>query len=1233
MKARIAAVLALVVHTASGALVNDPFTDASHTNTSGGDAQGAVWFRNATSGSTLAVVDDVSVSPSSKALSLTATASARGMLAFFTPQTLATGQMMIVEFDFRFTTAPANGGQSFLFGLYDSAGTRQTADASSTTRLDDRGYGLVTNVGADTTNATRVFVERAGDDILGGSGVVFPSGSVNGASFACGTAARHHARLTVTRQANGSVLLQGCIDAGTTASVTVTTVTDEFYTFDMLALSNGTVIESFLIDNVSVKVPVPPTVAITSPATDTVLVSPAVLTITANATDNGSVAKVEFFRGTTKLGEDSAAPFTFDWVSPGPGVHTLTAVATDDDGDTATSAPVDIRVTGGAADEFDTLRLRWFDIFTGGNAHDLSDPDIAARVSGINGTAQANWNSMDKSAGRTTLWSDLATPTYGLHISGSFARLSGMAQAYVTNGCALKGNAALLADILSALDWMNANRYSDTTVSAASEWFAMEILAPQYINNICAMLYDSLSPGQLMRQMRAIEHFSPDPTVQQLGGSPAHGSNRADKCHITTVRGILVKDAAKLVLARDVIGQVFATVTSGDGFYADGSFVFHTGLAATATYGIELLVSLNRTFQLTDNSTWVITDPNRANVFGWVTKGYEPFMFRGAMMDMVAGRDISRSGSTDHIKGHEFLAAMIDTATYASPADALTFRRIAKAHINADTSRNFIANASLPTLIRIKPVLADASITPQPELVVNRQFAGSARAVHQRPGFAFGISMSSNRIFNYEAISSENYQGWHTGDGAAYLYNSDLDEYSNAYWPTVNRKRLAGTTVDTQTLANNADQSTFGTFAWAGGAELLGLYGVTGMELDARSSTLTARKSWFAFDNEIVALGSGITSTDNRTIETIVENRRLNDPASALTVDGVAKPATLGWSETMSGIGWAHLAATGGIIFHGGATVKGLREARNGAWSEINAAGSSAIITRNYATLWLDHGANPTNATYAYTQLPGASAAQTSAYAANPDIIILANTAAIHAVREQSLGITAANFWNDGTSTAGLITTDKKCSVLVRETTTQLDVALSDPTQLGGIVTIELARSAVALTSADPAITVWQLSPTIRFTANVSGALGRTLTATFQDTPFNAWQHAHFATNLALSAASLDPDNDGATNLLEFATGTDPLADSSAQRPVQSIASVAGTNYLALTFRRRTGASAVSIIVEATSDLITGPWLPDPVQFGVAVDNADGTETVTFRDIIPLGTVPLRLMRLKVTVP
>lgn len=62
--------------------------------------------------------------------------------------------------------------------------------------------------------------------------------------------------------------------------------------------------------------------------------------------------------------------------------------------------------------------------------------------------------------------------------------------------------------------------------------------------------------------------------------------------------------------------------------------------------------------------------------------------------------------------------------------------------------------------------------------------------------------------------------------------------------------------------------------------------------------------------DQIVALGSGITSTDAaRTVETIVENRKLNESGdNTFIVDGVTKPSGLGWSESMNNAHWAHLA-------------------------------------------------------------------------------------------------------------------------------------------------------------------------------------------------------------------------------------------------------------------------------------------------------------------------------------
>ncbi|RME94635.1 MAG: hypothetical protein D6766_05275 [Verrucomicrobia bacterium] len=91
-----------------------------------------------------------------------------------------------------------------------------------------------------------------------------------------------------------------------------------------------------------------PVVALSSPADGTSYVAPAEVTLTATASDpDGSVAKVELFNGATRLASLTAAPYTFTWANVPAGDYTLTAVATDDRGLTATSTPVTVHVQAG----------------------------------------------------------------------------------------------------------------------------------------------------------------------------------------------------------------------------------------------------------------------------------------------------------------------------------------------------------------------------------------------------------------------------------------------------------------------------------------------------------------------------------------------------------------------------------------------------------------------------------------------------------------------------------------------------------------------------------------------------------------------------------------------------------------------------------------------------------------------------------------------------------------------
>jgi arabinogalactan endo-1,4-beta-galactosidase len=91
----------------------------------------------------------------------------------------------------------------------------------------------------------------------------------------------------------------------------------------------------------------PPTVSITSPLNGAIFAQDANITIDANASDtDGAVTKVEFFQGTTKLGEDANSPYSYTWNSVPTGYYSLTAKATDDDGNSTTSSPVGITSLG-----------------------------------------------------------------------------------------------------------------------------------------------------------------------------------------------------------------------------------------------------------------------------------------------------------------------------------------------------------------------------------------------------------------------------------------------------------------------------------------------------------------------------------------------------------------------------------------------------------------------------------------------------------------------------------------------------------------------------------------------------------------------------------------------------------------------------------------------------------------------------------------------------------------------
>ena len=103
-----------------------------------------------------------------------------------------------------------------------------------------------------------------------------------------------------------------------------------------------------------------------------------------------------------------------------------------------------------------------------------------------------------------------------------------------------------------------------------------------------------------------------------------------------------------------------------------------------------------------------------------------------------------------------------------------------------------------------------------------------------------------------------------------------------------------------------------------------------------------------------------------------------------------------------------------------------------------------------------------------------------------------------------------------------------------------------------------------------------------------------------------------------------DPDQDGVSNLMEYALGTNPLAADSSGSPLPGVVN----GHLTLTFQR-VADPALLYQVRASNDL--GTWEAQPIWSSSGSANQPGTVTVS--DTQPVDTSRRRFLRLEVTLP
>lgn len=480
------------------------------------------------------------------------------------------------------------------------------------------------------------------------------------------------------------------------------------------------------------------------------------------------------------------------------------------------------------------------------------------------------------------------------------------------------------------------------------------------------------------------------------------------------------------------------------------------------------------------------------------------------MMDMVSGRSIARPSHTELETGRGILEAIVLLADGAPEDRKEQLLSFAKKQVlaGAENLDTFYSGMEASSMIAAKQLAADDSVEADDGTPYTKIFGSMDKATIHREGYTLGISMFSSRTGNFEYMNKENTKGWHISDGALFLYNGDAGQFSNNYWNTIDPHRLPGITTDhtegtnyESGLAYTSDKD------YAGGSSVEDLYATIAMDFHGQNTDLTAKKAWFAFDDELVALGTDISGITKDT-ETIIENKQIRDDGSnALVVDGEETQAELGESSA-AGVEYAWIEGNSGTdsigyYFPEGEDLEIKKEARTGSFQDINGAvadgaAGSEDVTRDYLSLAVSHGDGAED--YAYVLLPGRTEEETAEYASGSEIEIISNTAEVQAAADRSSGASGYQFWT--AASAGNVSADQASSVTMKEEDGTLKLGISDPSQTQDSVTIHVSGyKNLQYVDGDQEAVVNATEDGVDITVDTSAGAGKTyeLTLTYEE--------------------------------------------------------------------------------------------------------------------------------------
>lgn len=555
--------------------------------------------------------------------------------------------------------------------------------------------------------------------------------------------------------------------------------------------------------------------------------------------------------------------------------------------------------------------------------------------------------------------------------------------------------------------------YDSKTVDA--NWWFNKIYFPQRL-------------GEILIFMRAFNGFIPqeskpgidEPEILSLFTPTAikditlhsTGANAIDIALHYVYRGLLTENGKLLEETKNKLESVLADNIKTDLVYQD-----HGPQIMIASYGPVFCEGLIRLASYLANSpaAFDTKSENFSKILNFIRQT-QTSSIRGRSWDFsVLGRGVSRvnamHANMDYL---QLLADYIDTENATEYLDVLERLKGKK-----------------PANYKVREF--------------NKHYWVSDYTQHARSEYLFTVRNTSTRTAESETGNGENLKANYFSYGTTFMA-IDGDEYINIM-PVWDWSMIPGTTFphtdkypNRKTWGFNLGNTTF-----VGGVSD-GKYGASVLNLD--EVNITAKKSWFFFDDEIVCLGADIVDTNNKEVRTTINQTLMKRPSYYSERNASKEIEVIISTKTHQSSDLKYIRnGKFGYYFPNKSNVKFTVLSKTGAWVDINKLNDSTKVEeKNVFSLWIDHGTNPESATYSYIVVPNIDSNKKAQQYDMSAVDIIENTGAIQAVYNKKLDLLQVIFHQAGTVNfiGRSVTVNRPCALMLNQGEV---VTVSNPSQ------------------------------------------------------------------------------------------------------------------------------------------------------------------------------------------